>query len=72
MKIAVNARRLSDAYGMGLMRQTESPFTVFPSDAFLPQPMIGVSMVKLLNSNDNIEGRPPSSTYYERTMGGET
>ena len=29
MKIAVNARRLSDAYGMGLIHQTESPFTVF-------------------------------------------
>ena len=29
MKIAVSARRFSDAYGMGLNHETQSPFTVF-------------------------------------------
>ena len=32
MKIAVSARRFSDAYGMGLIYGMESPFTVFSLD----------------------------------------
>ena len=44
----------------------------FPSNVFVVQSIDGLSIVKLPNSNHNVEGRPPSSLGYERTVGGET
>ena len=73
MKIAVNARRLSDVrHGAHPADEVSFFLLSFPSNVFVVWPMHGLSIVKLLNPNHNVEGRPSSSLRYERTVGRET